>query len=96
MVWTLFLVRVAAVLAGGCIGTGRDVAPRGTGLFPHMEDDMYDSEPGGTTIKLPSITELFILFCVRVSKEEIELPSSKAMSMSRSSRSSSIISSTAL
>jgi hypothetical protein len=47
-------------------------------------------------MKLPSIMELFIRFWVRVSRDAMELPSSKAISIFFNSRSSSNISSTGL
>ena len=66
----------------------------------HKELDMYEDpeEPGGTTMKLPSssVVEYRSRFWFLAPRDATELPSSRAMSMSCSSRSSSIMSSTGL
>jgi hypothetical protein len=84
MFWTLFFA-----LVGGC--AARVAVP----VFHIVEDVMYELDPGGTTMKLPSANEFFIrLFAL--DNDAIELPISSCMSMFRSWRSNSIISSTGL
>mmetsp|Transcript_16043 Transcript_16043/g.26806 ORF Transcript_16043/g.26806 Transcript_16043/m.26806 type:complete len:213 (-) Transcript_16043:484-1122(-) len=66
------------------------------GVRDHMaDDDMYD-EPGGTTMKDPSMVDCLRRFCARVPREATEFPNSRAASISLSSRSNSNISSTGL
>lgn len=58
----------------------------------HKDEDVYE-DPGGTIMKLPSsIMECFRRFCVRVPRDIIEFPISSAISISRKSLSSSILS----
>ena len=86
------LVGVAVFPAAG----GRELEALFAGPFgivpdPHIDEAMYEFEAGDTTIKLPSIMEFFNRFCILTSSDEMELPSSNAISISRSSRSSSIL-----